>query len=63
MFRAATPGSSPSFVSMITALVREFTTEPGPAIEALGPDLFGFCRKDCCGSGPDRSAVRALAGQ
>ncbi len=51
MFRAATPGTSPGFVSMITELVREFTSEPGPAIAALGPDLLRFCRSGCCGSG------------
>jgi ferrochelatase len=62
MFRAATPGTSPAFVSMITDLVREFGSEPGPAIEALGPDALGLCRRNCCGPGPDRSAVRALVG-
>jgi ferrochelatase len=56
MIRAATPGAGPRFVSMITNLVRDF----GGAIEALGSDALGFCRKDCCGPGPDRSVGRAL---
>jgi ferrochelatase len=45
MFRAATPGTSTNFVSMITELVREYTTE------ASGPDRLEFCREGCCGSG------------
>jgi protoporphyrin/coproporphyrin ferrochelatase len=45
MFRAATPGTSSSFVSMITDLVIEYTTEPS------GPDPLEFCREGCCGSG------------
>jgi ferrochelatase len=57
MVRAATPGTDPRFVSMISALVREYAAgTPGEAVAALGPDARNFCRADCCGHGPDRSA-------
>ncbi|HVB42511.1 MAG TPA: ferrochelatase [Streptosporangiaceae bacterium] len=63
MARAATPGTDPRFVAMITALVRDFAAQgSGDAVAALGPDVTGFCRAGCCGAGPDRSAARALAG-
>jgi len=63
MTRAATPGSDPRFVSMITALARDFAAGgAGGAAEQLGPGALSSCREDCCGSGPDRSAARALAG-
>jgi protoporphyrin/coproporphyrin ferrochelatase len=62
MARAATPGISPRFVSMISELVREFAGEPGAGIASLGPETLALCRRDCCGPGPDRSAARAVAG-
>src|ERR1022692_2021814 len=62
MARAATPGTDPRFVAMISALVRDFTAAgPGDAIDALGPQALTFCREGCCGPGPDRSGGRALA--
>jgi protoporphyrin/coproporphyrin ferrochelatase len=57
MTRAATPGTNPKFVSMITALVNDFAAgEPGEAARALGPAAGSFCGRGCCGSGEDRSA-------
>jgi protoporphyrin/coproporphyrin ferrochelatase len=55
--RAATPGTAAKFVAMISALVKEFAAEPGPAV---APQAGACCRELCCGSGPDRS-VRLLA--
>jgi protoporphyrin/coproporphyrin ferrochelatase len=55
--RAATPGTAPRFVSMISALVAEFGAgQAGPAAQALGPGAALFCRAGCCGSDLDRSA-------
>ncbi|HET7012804.1 MAG TPA: ferrochelatase [Streptosporangiaceae bacterium] len=55
--RAATPGTAPRFVSMISALVGEFAAgQAGPAAQALGPGAALFCRAGCCGSDLDRSA-------
>jgi ferrochelatase len=54
--RAATPGTDPRFVSMITDLVCERLDGTAPlALGALGagPDS---CPAGCCGSGPGRSA-------
>ena len=63
MARAATPGTDPRFVSMISALVRDYAAAgPGDAVDALGPQALAFCREGCCGAGPDRSGGRALAG-
>jgi len=63
MARAATPGTSPKFVSMISALVAEFAAgQAGPAAEALGPAAASFCRVGCCGSDLDRSAGLFAAG-
>lgn len=66
MARAATPGTAPRFVSMISALVAEFAAgeagEAGPAVEALGPAAASFCRSGCCGSELDRSAGLFAAG-
>ena len=62
MARARTPGTDPRYVAMITALVRDYLAGgSGEAIDALGPDVMRWCRMNCCGSGPDRSAGRALA--
>jgi ferrochelatase len=61
--RAATPGTAPRFVSMISALVAEFAAgQAGPAAEALGPGAASFCRAGCCGSDLDRSAGLFAAG-
>jgi ferrochelatase len=61
MARAATPGSDPRFVAMITGLARDFGAGgPGGAAELLGPGSLGSCGQGCCGAGPDRSAARAL---
>jgi protoporphyrin/coproporphyrin ferrochelatase len=49
--RAATPGTDPRFVSMITELVTERTDEVPPrALGDLGPAL-GTCQNGCCGLG------------
>ncbi len=56
--RAATPGTAPRFVSMISALAAEFASgQAGPAAEALGPAAASFCRAGCCGSDLNRSAA------
>jgi protoporphyrin/coproporphyrin ferrochelatase len=57
--RAATPGTDPRFVSMITELVAERQDGAPPrALGALGP-VLGTCGAGCCGSGrPVRRAVR-----
>ena len=53
MARAATPGTDPQFVAMISALVKDFAAgQQGPATMPLAP----LCRALCCGSGEDRSA-------
>jgi ferrochelatase len=51
--RAATPGSHPRFVSMITELVAERAGQPPPAamLGALKPPQ-GICHNDCCPVGP-----------
>jgi ferrochelatase len=57
MARAATPGTDPRFVSMISALVREFAAgRAAGAVAALGPVAVTYCTAGCCGSGADRSA-------
>jgi protoporphyrin/coproporphyrin ferrochelatase len=62
MTRAKTPGSDPRFVAMITALARDFAAAgPGDAAGQLGPGALSSCSQNCCGTGPDRSAARALA--
>jgi ferrochelatase len=62
MTRAATPGTDPRFVAMISALVREHAAGvAGEAVAALGPGAGSFCRELCCGSGEDRSAGLARA--
>jgi ferrochelatase len=63
MARAATPGTDPRFVSMITELVAERRGQPAevPALGSLppGPD---FCKNDCCHL-PARPAPAPGAGQ
>ena len=49
--RAATPGTDPRFVAMITELVRERQDgRPPRALGELGPAL-GTCGNGCCGAG------------
>ena len=49
MVRAATPGTGPRFVSMITELVNERRGQPAqvPALGSL-PVAPDFCQDDCC---------------
>jgi protoporphyrin/coproporphyrin ferrochelatase len=58
--RAATPGTDPRFVAMITELVAERRDGTPPrALGCLGPAL-GTCGDGCCGSGrPARPGGRA----
>ncbi len=48
--RAATPGTAPRFVAMISELVGAMQAG-GPSLAAaqLGPDARSFCRPGCCG--------------
>ncbi|HXW46382.1 MAG TPA: ferrochelatase [Streptosporangiaceae bacterium] len=56
--RAATPGTDPRFVSMISDLVRERVTGADPAwLGSLGPG-HDECQADCCGLGVPRPAGR-----
>jgi protoporphyrin/coproporphyrin ferrochelatase len=49
--RAATPGTDPRFVAMITELVAERRDgRPPRALGCLGPAV-GTCGDGCCGSG------------
>jgi ferrochelatase len=58
MARAATPGTHPSFISMITELVSERRGRPGPpdALGSLGPGP-DFCQHACCPQ-PTRPGTR-----
>jgi ferrochelatase len=64
MARAATPGTDPRFVSMITELVAERRSRPAqvPALGSLspGPD---FCPNDCCRMPAARAAAAPGAGR
>lgn len=63
MARAATPGTDPRFVAMISSLVRDFGTGgPSQAFSALGPDAALFCGRNCCAAGTGRPAGQAPAG-
>jgi ferrochelatase len=59
MVRAATPGTDPRFVSMITELVSARRGGPAPAqplgLMAAGPD---FCPNDCCPQPASRAPGR-----
>jgi protoporphyrin/coproporphyrin ferrochelatase len=50
--RAATPGTDPRFVAMITELVRERRDAAPP--RALGAATLGTCGSGCCGRGATR---------
>jgi protoporphyrin/coproporphyrin ferrochelatase len=57
MVRAATPGTDPGFVSMISELVRYYAAgQADEVVAALGPAAPAYCGELCCGSGGDRSA-------
>ena len=59
--RAATPGTDPRFVAMITELVTErLDGAPPRALGDLGPAL-GTCGTGCCGDRPSRPAARSQA--
>jgi protoporphyrin/coproporphyrin ferrochelatase len=56
--RAATPGTSPGFVSMITELVRErLDGSPRAALGSLGPQ-HDICQNGCCAASVTASAGR-----
>jgi ferrochelatase len=60
MARAATPGTDPGFVAMISSLVAACAAGgDGEAAGALGPDVATYCGPDCC----DRGAGPAVAGR
>jgi protoporphyrin/coproporphyrin ferrochelatase len=56
--RAATPGTSPRFVAMITDLVRQWQADPGAPIagSGAGQPPAGWCGAGCCAAAPDRAA-------
>jgi len=57
MARAATPGTDPRFVAMISSLARDFASMPAAqAARALGADAASFCGPGCCGTAPSRPA-------
>lgn len=62
MARAATPGTDPRFVSMITSLVREWAPAPAAwAASAVPRDERSLCSQHCCGASPGRPAGRERA--
>ncbi len=59
--RAATPGTDPRFVAMITELVAErLSGRPARALGDLGPAL-DVCGAGCCGAGASRPAGHQAA--
>lgn len=64
MARAATPGTDPRFVAMISSLVSSFAAAPGgqAALAALGADAATFCGEHCCGIGSSRLAEHGQDG-
>ena len=59
--RAATPGTDPRFVAMITELVSERCSGlPPRALGGLGPALR-VCGAGCCGAGASRPAGHRAA--
>lgn len=63
MARAATPGTDPQFVAMISALVKDFVAgQIAEGALALGSPATLLCRELCCGRGEDRSAGFLKAG-
>jgi protoporphyrin/coproporphyrin ferrochelatase len=60
MARAATPGTDPRFVTMISALVSgALEGDRGALIRLLGQDVMSFCSARCCGLGSVRLAGQA----
>src|SRR5215472_1039096 len=52
MARAATPGTDPGFVAMISSLAASYAAGDGRnAANTLGPDMSAFCRQHCCDRG------------
>ena len=61
--RAATPGTSPRFVAMITDLVRQWQAgPPGPGL-AAPPGSGAFCTPGCCVPAPASPAARPRAAE
>jgi protoporphyrin/coproporphyrin ferrochelatase len=61
--RAATPGTDPAFVSMVTELVQEqLASVPPAALGARGPSL-NTCGNGCCGASAVAPAGRTEAGR
>ena len=64
MARAATPGTDPGFVAMISSLAAAYLAdESGQAANALGPDLVRFCGPHCCDRGPGQAVVGQRPGR
>jgi protoporphyrin/coproporphyrin ferrochelatase len=68
MARAATPGTDPSFVAMISSLVRDFASSGGSLPKStprhgdtLGSDIPSLCGPGCCARGGGQSASPAQA--
>jgi protoporphyrin/coproporphyrin ferrochelatase len=60
MARAATPGTDPGFVAMISSLAAAYAAgEGGGEASALGPDAAAFCGPLCCERGPAPAAASA----
>jgi len=52
MARAATPGTDPRFVTMVSSLVCcALADDPGALVRLLGQDVISFCSARCCGQG------------
>jgi protoporphyrin/coproporphyrin ferrochelatase len=49
MARAATPGTDPRFVAMISRLVSDFAARGGQPALDLGPAAATYCGQRCCG--------------
>jgi hypothetical protein len=62
MVRAATPGTDPGFVAMISSLVAGFAANPhAPTAAVLAPDAAAYCGERCCGAAAGRPAARPAA--
>lgn len=60
MARAATPGTDPGFVAMISSLAAEYAYAAGEdthVATVLGPDAALFCARHCCDRSPGQTAV------
>lgn len=63
MARAATPGTDPGFVAMISSLAAAYAAGEGGGARALGPDASAFCGPLCCDHGPAPAGASAAAGR